>query len=214
MDESPDDLSRLSVREFVKLAASGEPVPGGGAVASLAGALGTAMAAMAANFTVGKPQFAGHEDLMRRSLSELGPIIESLTLGVDADARAFSGLSRAYRFPRDSEEAKRKRREAIQAALLAAARAPERALADCLRAASLLSGLAEAANPSLLSDVEVAAIMLAAAAKAARVNILANTRNLAGDAARQAETEAEKATLAVERLANEALSVIGKRRGD
>jgi formiminotetrahydrofolate cyclodeaminase len=133
---------------------------------------------------------------------------------VDADADAFSGLSRAYRLPDDGEEAARKRREAVREALLAAAQAPERVLADCLRAAALLPNLAEAANPNLLSDVEVAAIMLAAAAKSACVNILANTRSLTGDAARQTDAEAEKTALEVGRLANETLSTVEKRRGD
>ncbi|MDR3077424.1 MAG: cyclodeaminase/cyclohydrolase family protein, partial [Planctomycetota bacterium] len=85
-----NDLTALTLREFLDQAASDAPAPGGGGVAALAGALGTAMAAMAANFTVGKPKFAQHDGLMRRALAEMASLGESLRQAVNADAEAFS----------------------------------------------------------------------------------------------------------------------------
>ncbi|MDR1535572.1 MAG: cyclodeaminase/cyclohydrolase family protein [Planctomycetota bacterium] len=207
-----DELASLSLREFLERAASGEPVPGGGSVAALAGALGAAMAAMAANFTVGKPKFAAHDGLMRRTLAELAPCLDSLREGVDADARAFSELSLARRPPGDGEAAAAARREAVRAALLAALRAPARTLAACRRTAELLPDLAGAANPNLLSDVEVAAIMIPAAARAALVNVLANSRRLDGAEARQAEAGAGENLARTEKLAAEALAIVNRRR--
>lgn len=201
----------LGVGEFLDQAASDAPTPGGGAVAALAGALGAAMASMAANFTVGKPKFAQHDDLMRRTLAALAPLLQSLRRGMDADAEAFSGISLAYRLPRESEADKARRTEAIQAALTAAMRVPLTVLADCGRAADLLPALAETTNPNLLSDVEVAAIMLEAAARAARVNVLVNARQLRTEEARTAEREAENAVARIAELAARTAAAVARR---
>ncbi|MCL2000230.1 MAG: cyclodeaminase/cyclohydrolase family protein [Planctomycetes bacterium] len=194
-------LSSLSVGEFLQQAASDAPVPGGGGIAALAAALGAAMASMAANFTLGRPQFAQHEEAMRRVLAELASLGEAFRQAIDEDARAFAGISEAYRLPKDTESAKASRRSAIAGALTDAMRVPLGVLRDCRRAAELLPGLAGAANPKLLSDVEVAAIMLEAAARAAWVNVRVNSRQLGGDAAAGMESEAGELLASVGELA-------------
>ncbi len=201
----------LTVGEFLDQAASDAPVPGGGGIAALAGALGAAMAAMAANFTVGRPKFARHEEAMRLTLAELAPLGLAFRRAVDEDARAFSGISAAYRLPKDTDAQKAERQAAIAAALAAAMQAPLEVIRDCRRAAELLPALAGAANPNLLSDVEVAAIMLEAAARAALVNVRVNSRQLGGAEAERAEAEAEKALARVGELARETAAAIGER---
>lgn len=207
-----DDFATMTIGEFIDKAASGEPVPGGGGVAALAGALGAAMAAMAANFTAGKPKYAEHDALMRRTLGALSPIIDGLRRAVDEDARAFSSISAAYALPRDGEEEKARRKVAIDAALADAMAVPLSVAGRCLEAARLLPRLAETGNANLLSDVEVAAIMVEAAARCARVNVLANSRSLTGEAARAAEAEAELTVAEISNLAAETLDNVFLRR--
>lgn len=202
----------MPLGQFVAQAASDSPVPGGGGIAALAGALGSAMAAMAANFTAGKPKFAEHDASMRQTLSALEPLIRGLTRAVDADAAAFSGISEAYKLPRDTDEAKAKRKAAIEEALTSSMRVPLAVARQCREAAELLPPLAEAGNPNLLSDVEVAGILLEAAARAARVNVLVNSGPLRSDEARKAEAEAEKAVARAAELSARAAAIIAQRR--
>jgi formiminotetrahydrofolate cyclodeaminase len=125
---------------------------------------------------------------------------------------AFTRLSRAYRLPKDGEEAAIGRRKEIHEALLDAMRPPERVVADCRRAMELLPPLAEAANPNLLSDVEVAAIMLAAAARAALVNLRVNARQLADGEVGETEAGAARRLAEVEELSEKTLALINERR--
>ncbi len=207
----PESFLDDKLGRFLDRAASGEPVPGGGAVAALAGALGAAMASMAANFTVGKPKFARHDAAIRNILEQLAPLGVSLRRAVDEDALAFSAISEAYRLPRDSEEDKARRRQAVAAALAGAMRTPLEVGHVCQRAAEFLPELAEIANPNLLSDVEVAAIMLEAAARAALVNVLVNANQLANDEGKGAEAFARTTLARVGELAAQTVAAIEKR---
>lgn len=206
-------FAHMSLADFVKQAASDAPTPGGGGVAALAGALGAAMASMAANFTVGKPKFAEHDALMRETLTALTPLIDTLRQAVDDDATAFSGISEAYKLPRNDDVEKKLRQEAITAALSASMRVPLRVAVECARAAELLPRLAETGNPNLLSDVEVAGIMLEAAARAAQVNILINSRSLKTNEARAAEAEGQRATSRTAAIAAQVRDIVSGRNG-
>ena len=53
-------LTDLTVAQFTDVLASDAPAPGGGSVAALFGACGTALAVMTANLTIGKKKYADH----------------------------------------------------------------------------------------------------------------------------------------------------------
>ena len=200
----------MSLAEFVQAAASDAPTPGGGGVAALAGSLGAAMASMAANFTVGRPKFASVDAEARAAVNALAPLVAGLLKGVDRDAEAFAAISAAFKLPRDGDSEAVARREAIRAALAGAMRAPLAVLEDCLKVAERLPGLAAIANPNLLSDVEVAAILIEAAGRAARVNVLVNAGQLGGHA--EAEAEAARAVERLAELLRTTLGEVAKRR--
>ena len=60
------------VRPLVERVASAEPVPGGGSVAALAGALGAALGQMAIEITKGKKAFQEHANRYSAALNKLG----------------------------------------------------------------------------------------------------------------------------------------------
>lgn len=202
-----------SIAEFIDLAASDAPTPGGGGIAALAGALGACMASMAGNFTVGKPKFAAVEAETRSILAGLAPLIARLRDGIDADAVAFESISAAYKLPRESDADKAARRAAVEQALTASMRVPLAVLADCLAAAAPLPRLAAIANPNLLSDVEVAAIMLDAAGRAARVNVMVNAGQLTGAEAEAAIADSARDQARLGELLAETLAEAARRRG-
>lgn len=185
-------FSDMTLAEFLQVAASDAPTPGGGGIAALSGCLGAAMASMAIRFTVGREKFAEHEDVLQDILAKLGAILDDLRAGIDDDAVAFGGISEAYKLPRGTDEEKAARRAAIDAALTASMRVPARILRRCGEAAEMLPDAAMRSNPNLLSDVEVAVFMVHAAARAALTNVFANSRSLKTDEARAAEAEGER----------------------
>lgn len=58
-------LVDLTVKEFLNKVAGSDPVPGGGSIAALNGAIASALAAMVANLTIGKKGYELHEELIR-----------------------------------------------------------------------------------------------------------------------------------------------------
>jgi methenyltetrahydrofolate cyclohydrolase len=178
-----------SLEAYVAAAASGEPTPGGGSASAAAGAIGAAMACMAANFTVGRKKFKAVEEQVAALLETLNTARRNLLDYVDADAMAYAGVSRAYGMPKDTDEQKAERSAAIQDALKAAMATPLNIFDACCTAIGTLYELAHAANPNLISDVGVAAALLGGALEGAVLNVEINLAFLK-DSALVAETRA------------------------
>ena len=59
-------LVDLTVKEFLNKVAGSDPVPGGGSIAALNGAIASALAAMVANLTIGKKGYELRQLRMRK----------------------------------------------------------------------------------------------------------------------------------------------------
>lgn len=57
-------LADLTVTDFLDRVSSNDPVPGGGSVAALAGALASALGTMVARLTIGKKRYEVSEEIM------------------------------------------------------------------------------------------------------------------------------------------------------
>ena len=182
------------IAKYLADAAAKLPAPGGGSVSALAGALGASMASMAANFTVGKKKFRDVEPQVRDLLEKFQDGMNELLGLVDRDVEAYSTVSAAYAMPKDTDEQKKARTAAIQDALKVALDAPLKTLRQCHRLVGLLDRLVETANPNLISDVGVAAILLEAALRGAKINVEINLAYLKDqDFVRQTASEIDAA---------------------
>ena len=132
------------------------------------------MAAMAASFTVGKKKFRDAEPEVRDLLEKCQAGGNQLLEIMDRDVEAYSTVSAAYAMPKDTDEHKQARTAAIQDALKVALAEPLATLRTCHELVRLLDRLVEVANPNLISDVGVAAILLEAALRGARLNVEIN----------------------------------------
>ena len=147
------DYRAGTVDKYVGDLASNLPAPGGGSGAALAGALGNALAAMVGNFTIGKDKFADVEDQVQGILEGLGTVRERLLELVDEDVAVYGKVSAAYKLPRDTDEQKAERSEAIENACKAAAGVPRAIAEACDRSIELAAELCDIGNPNLISDV-------------------------------------------------------------
>jgi glutamate formiminotransferase / formiminotetrahydrofolate cyclodeaminase len=183
-EESP--LVSSSVREFVDLTSTDAPVPGGGSVAALCGALAAALTAMVANLTFGKKGYESVSSEMSALASEAQSLKDEFLRAVDDDARAFDAVMTANRMPKATHDETKRREEAIQAATRRAIDVPLSVMRVCEKALPLVERVAEKGNKKSISDAGVAALVLGAAAAGAHLNVLINLPGLTNreDAAR------------------------------
>ncbi len=163
-----------SIDTYVHDLASNLPAPGGGSGAALAGALGAALAAMVANFTVGKEKFADVEEQVQGILNDLDAVRERLLQLVDEDVASYTQVSAAYKLPRVTDEEKAAREAAIQEACKVAAGVPRAIAETCDRCIALAAELCDIGNPNLISDVGCAVRLAEAARHCAWLNVAIN----------------------------------------
>src|SRR5581483_8986230 len=113
-------------RPFINQVAAATPVPGGGSVAALAGALGASLGQMAVRITKEKKNYAQHADRYNDALDRLAPYAATLLELVDADSEAYGLVVAAYKLSKGTPE----RDKAIQDGLIRATEIPSR-VANC-----------------------------------------------------------------------------------
>ena len=176
-------IGEQTIDRFLATLASDSPTPGGGAVAALAGATGAALIEMVCNLTIDKKNYENAWDRMREIQAEAEHVRSELVALADRDATAFDGVMEAFRMPKDTEEQKAARAEAIQRGYLAAAQVP----LEIARASASLMPMAletvERGNVNAASDGVSAAQMLFAGTECAIYNVQINAAALKDQAA-------------------------------
>lgn len=175
-------LVNLNVREFVNETASNSPVPGGGSVAALAGALGVALATMVANLTVGKEKYAAVDAEMQEIIKKGDEIKEKLVELVDKDATSFDGVMKAFKLPKETDEDKAARSAKIQSEYKYAASVPLETAELSLAIMDLAEVVVEKGNPNAVTDGAVAAMMSRTAVLSALLNVKINLGSIKDEA--------------------------------
>jgi formiminotetrahydrofolate cyclodeaminase len=200
---NPTQLTDLSVQELLERLGSSDPVPGGGSASALAAAMGAALVAMVAELTIGRAEYAEHEETVRHlrfdAIERRG---ELLSLAQE-DATAYDAVVRARRMPKDTEAEKAGRSQALGKAMVGAARAPMRAAIVAGEVLDLAERIAPIGNRNAVSDAGVAALLAASGLRGALLNVQINLPHLPAD-----EPMRESAPAEIERL--EALAEKGE----
>ncbi len=168
------DYINETAESYLGKLASGDPEPGGGSAAALAGALGAALISMVTNLTLGKEKYADVQVEMEQVKSASEALRRRLADLVSLDADAYAAVAAAMKLPRDTDEQKTQRQGVLQAALKGAADAPGQVADAALEVARLSLTAAEKGNPNAVSDAGVAVLFAEAAAQAAALNVKIN----------------------------------------
>ena len=107
-------LTELTVKGLLAETAGDAPVPGGGSISALNGAIAAALAEMVANLTIGKKKYADVQDEMAEIAKSAAALQKELVLDVDRDSEAYDGVSQAFKLPKETDEEKAIRSAAIQ----------------------------------------------------------------------------------------------------
>ncbi len=164
--------------DFVDEVSRDTPAPGGGSVAALAGALGSALAAMVANLSAVKGEYDNRYDKLCSLSQKAQSVKDALIHGVDEDTRAFDSVLEAMRMPTDTPDERQEREEAIQDGYKTATRVPLGTVELCQEALELCLDMAQMSDPEMVSDVGTGALMARAGAQAAAYNVRINLRHI------------------------------------
>jgi len=170
--------TKRTLAAFLDDLASSSPAPGGGSVAALAGALGSALTAMVCNLTIGKKKYAAVEEEMKKILHQAEEMRVLFTALIDKDTEAFNKVMEAFGLPKDTEPQKALRSAAIREATKEATNVPLEVMKHCIDALALAQQVAASGNVNSISDAGVSAYMLHAAVEGAALNVRINLNNL------------------------------------
>jgi len=173
-----NEIKDKSVQAFIDELASKAPTPGGGSAAAVMGAQAAALISMVCNLTIGKPKYAEVEIEMQSLLEKSEALRETLTGMIKADVEVFDRLMATYGLPKDSDEEKSVRSEAIQSALKEATVVPLACANACAEAIALSRIAAEKGNIGVISDAGVAVMAAYGALKSAALNVYINAGGL------------------------------------
>lgn len=192
------DLKNLTVEEFVNVTASDAPAPGGGSVAALAGSLAAALAEMVANLTVGKAKYAEVEPEMKKLAEEGAALRVELLDDIQKDSTSFNLYMDAIGMPKDTDEEKAVRRDAMQNGLKAAAQVPLSVAEAAYKIFPIAEAVVLRGNTNAVTDGLVASMMARTAVIGALFNVKINLGSIKDEAfvtdlAAQVNTLEEKA---------------------
>ena len=163
-----------SVTDFVDELASDSPMPGGGGVAALAGALGVGLGLMVCNLTVGKEKFKNSQDSISELIQNGGTLKKELLAAVDGDGLSYLGIVNAYKLPKRSEDEIQVRNQAIQEATKEAARFSLSVGKNCLQVMKFAVDVALSGNPNAASESLSSGLLAYAGVYAALVTVEIN----------------------------------------
>ena len=161
------NLLESTLKQFVANLSADSPVPGGGSVSALAGALGAALCAMVARLTLGKEKYRRAWEEMERLRDSSDSLCSRLMDLVEEDSAAYAKVMAAYRIPKEREDA-------VQSALKEAASVPMETLRITATLRDLVKSALDRGNPNCLTDAGVAAQLIRAAAHGAAYNVRVN----------------------------------------
>ena len=195
-------LAELTLQQFIDKVISNDPVPGGGSVSALNGALAASLSAMVANLTVGRKKYAEVNDLMQELAARLETAARRLLADVDRDSEAYDRVFSAFKLPKDTDEQKAVRSEAIQRETKYAAQVPmevARAVHDIL---PHIATVAQRGNSNAVTDACVAMMCARTAVLGALLNVKINLSTIKDEAFVKAMAE-EAARLEIDTMEQE-----------
>ncbi|MDE6076447.1 MAG: cyclodeaminase/cyclohydrolase family protein [Muribaculaceae bacterium] len=187
-------LTELTINGFLEKTYGSDPVPGGGSVSALCGSLAAALGQMVTALTIGRKKYAEVEEDMLRLAPEMEEARNKFVDFIDEDAAAYQVVFDAFKLPKNTDEEKAVRKEAIQKATLAAALVP---LEVARTAVGIMDGIQEIAvkgNKNAITDCCVAMMCARTAAFGAILNVRIN---LAGLDDRETAQELENECMAL-----------------
>ncbi len=201
--ENPADrpLVRLSLTRFTEETARETPAPGGGSVAAIVGAMGTALGAMVANLSANKRGWDHRWDEFSTWAVKAEGYRTRLLELVDEDTRAYERIMQAMQLPKHTPDELAARKHALHEATKGAILVPLETLRVCVASMEVAQAMAAIGMPSSVSDAGVGVMCARTGALAAYLNVRTNFKGFDdADFQRSVMAEAEALKVRAERI--------------
>ena len=170
--------TKKTLQKYLEELSSNSPTPGGGNVAALCGVLSASLGVMVCNLTIGKKKYLDVENEMKELKEKLNAYSEKFIQLGKNDNEAFDRVMDAFKLPKETDEQKMLRSEAIEKATFEAAYVPAEVIKNCREVIPLLETISQKGNQNSLSDAGVAIAVISAASQGAFLNVLINYSSL------------------------------------
>ena len=171
-------LMSMTCKDFVDELSTNSPAPGGGSVSALVGALGAGLSSMVSSLTHEKKDMLDSRPEMDQIGSEAQLIKDQLIMLVDEDTKAFNNVISSNRLSSTTENEKKHKRKALEAANKYAIEVPMKTAELCFRVLELSRILVEKGNPNSVTDAGVASEIAFAGLRGACMNVKINLNSI------------------------------------
>ncbi|NDW12893.1 methenyltetrahydrofolate cyclohydrolase [Bacteroides sp. 214] len=171
-------LVDLTVKDFLEKVASNEPIPGGGSVAALHGAIASSLTAMVGGLTIGKKGYEEHTELMEHIVEQARDFMNALQHEIDRDAEAYDKVFACFKMPKSTDEEKAARSAAIQDATRFAAAVPMVVASNACELMDFIMDVVLLGNRNAITDACVAMISARSAVLSALLNVRINLTSI------------------------------------
>ena len=171
-------MKNMTLSEFADKVASNEPVPGGGSVAAVCGTVSAALSEMVARLTIGKKKYAEYENEMTEIKEKALVLRNKLIDYIEKDSVAYNEVMEAYKMPKETEEDKLKRKEAIEESSKLAATVPLEVATISYEILPLAEAVVTKGNTNAVTDGLVAAMLARTAVLSAILNVRINLSSI------------------------------------
>lgn len=168
------DFKNNSLESFLNVTAGKDPVPGGGSVSALCGALSAALAEMVCGLTIGRKKYADVQERVEALVAPLNDVRNFFLHAIEEDAEAYNVVFDAYKLPKTTEQEVEQRNAAIQNALKVAAEVPLKVAEKAVETLENVRIVARLGNKNAITDACVAAMCARTAALGAILNVKIN----------------------------------------
>ena len=172
-------LADLTVKDFLDKVACSDPVPGGGSIAALDGALASALSTMVARLTIGKKGYEASEEVMQHAQTITLRLLDEFIALIDKDSAAYNEVFACFKLPKTTDEEK-------------TALVPLEVARKALDMMSVIADVARLGNRNAVTDACVAMMSARSAVLGALLNVRINLGSLKDrDFVLQLQTEAD-----------------------
>lgn len=171
-------LADLTVKGFLAETAGSAPVPGGGSISALNGAVATALTEMVANLTIGKKKYVEVEGEMQKVAAKAAEARERLIDYIDKDSDAYDKVFAAFKLPKETDEQKAERSRVIQEATKYAAEVPMHVAEEASAIMETISYVAHNGNQNAVTDGCVAMMAARTCVLGALLNVRINLSSI------------------------------------
>ena len=186
---------------------SSNPTPGGGSVSALILSHAHSLATMVARLTSGRDKWSDGQVIAEKIISKSEESIETSLRLAKEDALAFDSVMNSYRLPKDTDELKETRKEAIFDSTINAASVPLEIMHEASNLLNDITNLAKFGNLNALTDLLGSAELAYSSSKIASLNVRINLDSInSGDQKEDLNAQVLELTL----LTKERYEIINK----